>query len=258
MNRSIKFKTNFFKKPVIDWKSIKEKDEVNKKFNVNLRNRLQVPFNYTEFNDDTLRSGEDTEMINNSENQSWFHFSRNTLTPNLEARNSVLHDIRSDNNTPSSRILRHLKKLQHKVDEAVSVSKTRWSCHLAEEIHDMPFNTKEAWASIRRLKKGESSHHTPPKLIQMRLPSGNLVENDEENVSLFANHFKKVLNNHKLIDTTVINEIDLREVMEELDDPPLWTENICAIQELTNDKSPGLNGVPPNAFKSTIIVAPLG
>ena len=38
--------------------------------------------------------------------------------------------------------------------------------------------------------------------------------------------------------------------MGELDDPPLWKEYICAIQELTNDKSPGINGVPPNAFKS--------
>ena len=44
------------------------------------------------------------------------------------------------------------------------------------------------------------------------------------------------------------SEINLREVMEELDDPPLCTEYICAIQELTNDKSHGLNGVPPNAF----------
>ena len=84
----------------------------------------------------------------------------------------------------------------------------------------------------------------------MRLPSGNLTDNDKENVSVFANHFKKVLNNHKMTDTTVINEINLREVMGELDYPPLWTEYICAIQELTNDKSPGLNGVPPNAFKS--------
>ena len=58
----------------------------------------------------------------------------------------------------------------------------------------------------------------------MRLPSGNLAENDEENVSVFANHFKKVLNNHKTKDTTVINEIQLREVMEKLEDPPLWTE----------------------------------
>ena len=76
--------------------------------------------------------------------------------------------------------------------------------------------------SIRRLTGGESSHHTSPKVIQMRLPSGNLTENDKENVSVFANHFKKVLNNHKWTDTTVINKIKLREVMGELDDPPLW------------------------------------
>ena len=92
-NRSIKFKTTFFKKPVIEWKSIKEKDEVNKKFNVNLRNRLQAHFNYTKFNDAILCSGEEKEMMNNSEDQGWYHFSRNTLTPTLEARNSVLHDI---------------------------------------------------------------------------------------------------------------------------------------------------------------------
>ena len=84
----------------------------------------------------------------------------------------------------------------------------------------------------------------------MRLPSGNLTENDKENVSVFANHSKKVLKNYKPTDTTVLNEIDLRDVMEELDDPPLWTEYICAIHELTNDKSPGLNGVPSYAFKS--------
>ena len=54
----------------------------------------------------------------------------------------------------------------------------------------------------------------------MRLPSGNLTENDEENVSVFANNFKRVLNNHKTTDTTVTSEINLREVMEELDDPP--------------------------------------
>ena len=131
-NRSIKFKTKFIKEPVIDWKSIKEKDNFNKKFNVNLRNCPQAPFSYTQFNDAILRSGEDTEMTNNREKQGWFHFSRNTLTPNLEARNSVLHDIRSDNNTPSPRTLCHLKTLQHKVDEAVSIAKTRWSCRLTD------------------------------------------------------------------------------------------------------------------------------
>ena len=142
------------------------------------------------------------------------------------------------------------KKLQQKVHEAVDIAKERWSCHLAEEIHNMPFNNKGAWVSIRRLMGGETSHHTTPKLIHMRLPSGILAENEEENVSVFASPFKKVLNNHKPTDTIVINDIHLREVMNELDVSPLWTEFISAFQELTNDKSPGLNGVPPNAFKS--------
>ena len=165
MNRSIKFKTTFFKKPVIDCKSINEEENFNKKFNVNLRNRLKIPCSYTEFNDAILLSGEETAMMKNSGDQVWYHFSRNTITPTLEARNSVLHEIRSDKNTPSTRTIFHLKTLQHKVDKAVSVAKTRWSCHIAEEIHNMSFNPKEAWAIIRRLKGGQSSHHTSPKVI---------------------------------------------------------------------------------------------
>ena len=50
----------------------------------------------------------------------------------------------------------------------------------------------------------------------------------------------------------MINDIHLREVMDDLDDPPLWTEFISAIQELTSDKSPSLNGVPLNAFKAML------
>ena len=142
LNKSIKFKTNFYNKPVIHWKYIKEKEEVNKKFNVNLRNRLKTTCNYTEFNDAILRSREETAMKKNSEDQGWYHFSRNTLTPTLEAINSVIHAIRTENSTLSSRTLRHLKTLQQKVDQAVRVAKKRWSCHLAEEIHNTPFNPK--------------------------------------------------------------------------------------------------------------------
>ena len=172
-NRSNKFKTTFFRKPVIDWKSIKEKDEVDKKFNVNLINCLKIACNYTKFNDTILRSGEETYMMKNSEDQGWYHFNRNTLTPTLEYKNSVLHDIQADKNTPSPRTLRHLKTLKHKVNEAVSVATLRLTCHLAEDIHSMTFNPKEAWSSIGRLTGGESIHNASPKVIHMRLPSGN-------------------------------------------------------------------------------------
>ena len=97
--------------------------------------------------------------------------------------------------------------------------------------------------SIIWLMGGETSHNTTPKLIQMRIPLGNLAGNDEENVSVFASHFKKVLNNHKPTDTILINDIHLQEVVDELGVLTSCTEFISAIQELTNDKSPGLNGV---------------
>ena len=38
--------------------------------------------------------------------------------------------------------------------------------------------------------------------------------------------------------------------MLELDKVPTWAEFMIAVTELTNDKAPGLNNVPPNAFKA--------
>ena len=47
----------------------------------------------------------------------------------------------------------------------------------------------------------------------MRLSSGELSECDEDNMSVLADHFTKVLNNLKKIDNEVVNIIRLREVM---------------------------------------------
>ena len=76
---------------------------------------------------------------------------------------------------------------------------------------------------------------------------GELVTTDEENVWVFVGHFGKVLNDMKPPDTSVINGIHLHEAMQELDSPLEWAEFIIKVVELTNDKAPGLNGVPPNA-----------
>ena len=67
---------------------------------------------------------------------------------------------------------------------------------------------------------------------------------------MFASQFKIVLNKQKPTDSEVINDIDLRKVTREIDVPPSWSEFTSAIMELTNNKAPGLNGIPPNAFKS--------
>ena len=52
-----------------------------------LKTKLQEPFNYTKYNEAILQSAEETEMMDNNVSQGWYHFSRDTLTPTLEAQN---------------------------------------------------------------------------------------------------------------------------------------------------------------------------
>ena len=62
MNQSIKYQSTFVKRLVIDWKTIKECEEVNETFNFKLMTKLQEPFNYTQYNEAILQSAEGTAM----------------------------------------------------------------------------------------------------------------------------------------------------------------------------------------------------
>ena len=84
----------------------------------------------------------------------------------------------------------------------------------------------------------------------MRLPSGDLAETDEDNAKVFAKHFGKLLNNNKIINNNVLNNMDSRDVMYKLELPPSWKEFVEAVKVLTNYKAPGINEVPPNVFKA--------
>ena len=48
----------------------------------------------------------------------------------------------------------------------------------------------------------------------------------------------------------MLDKIKQIEVMDELDYPISWDEIKKATTKLVNDNAPGLNGVPPNAFKT--------
>ena len=58
----------------------------------------------------------------------------------------------------------------------------------------------------------------------MRLPSGELATTDEKNVKLFSISFVKVLNYMKPTKDSVINKIQLRDALIELNIPPEWSE----------------------------------
>ena len=114
----------------------------------------------------------------------------------------------------------------------------------------MRFKTKEAWESVWVLSGGDTIHNASPIVIRMRLPNGELATTDAENASIFGPHFHRVFNNNRPIDWPLLDNIKQREVMDELDQPISWDEIKKSTTKLENDKAPGLNGVPHNAFKA--------
>ena len=114
----------------------------------------------------------------------------------------------------------------------------------------MSFNPKATYESVKILTGGTTSHHAKPTIMRMRLPTGKLATTDKENAEVLGPHFEKVFNNHRPIEWNVIDKIKQRQTMYELNEPISWAELKTAIAKLANDKAPGFNKVPPNAFKS--------
>ncbi len=64
-----------------------------------------------------------------------------------------------------------------------------------------------AWENICILTGGETAHHKTNLNMSMRLKNGKVASDAKENMSVFGMHFHKVLNNHRPVDSTVLDLI---------------------------------------------------
>ena len=69
-------------------------------------------------------------------------------------------------------------------------------------------------------------------------------------MSVFGPHFERVFNNRRPVDTTIHEDIAQRPVLPEIDLPISFNKVDAAINKLKIGKSPGLNGMPPEAYKA--------
>ena len=62
-------------------------------------------------------------------------------------------------------------------------------------------------------------------------------------------HISKVCSNHRPVTWEVTDDIEQQYTVPDIDHSIKWEEIKLAIAKLANEKSPGLNDVPPDAFK---------
>ena len=86
--------------------------------------------------------------------------------------------------------------------------------------------------------------------MRLCLPNGKLASTDKQNASVMRPHLSKVYPNHCPVTWEVTNKIKQRDTVPDIDHSIKWEEIKLAIAKLANEKPPGLNDVPPDAFKA--------
>ena len=82
------------------------------------------------------------------------------------------------------------------------------------------------------------------------MADGKLASNGKENMAVFGPHFDRVFNNHHPVDPTILSDIPQHPILQDIDSPITFAKVDAAINKLKNGKSPGLNGIPPEAYKA--------
>jgi hypothetical protein len=136
------------------------------------------------------------------------------------------------------------------IKDKVLIAKARWAAHLCSKIHNMAMNSRLAREHMCLLMGSFTAHHKKSVPMAMKMLDDNVAANGKENLSVFGPHFEHVFNNHRPFNLTILGEIAQRPVLLELDLPISFEEVGTAINKLKSGKSPGLNGIPPEAYKA--------
>jgi hypothetical protein len=235
----------------IDWKEIRDNPAKNKEFNMRVREGASENTCYTDFNSLLNKAARETATKPKRVKIGWYELSRKVMEPLVRLKNTAMERMRAVACEIKPLWRDRVKSLtkEIKVKDQTEIAKAKWNRKLAESINDIKATPKEAWKCLRDMEAGVKGHHIKPTTMKMRMENGELANSDKENMEVFSKHLNKVYNTQCPKYQDAAKMIARREVMEEMGDGITWDEFNKAVQKLQNDKSPGENGIPPNAFK---------
>ena len=85
--------------------------------------------------------------------------------------------------------------------------------------------------------------------MRCKLPDGSFTKTDKERAEILHSYFHKVFNRSVAVDWKFIKSITRFETMFEISRLMSFSELFLALHKLNWNKSPGQNGVSPNALK---------
>jgi hypothetical protein len=103
---------------------------------------------------------------------------------------------------------------------------------------------------IKAAALGNEVNHRTKSTLSLRLPDGSRANNDKDNLSVMLPHCQRMFNNHRPVSPDALLNMKQHEEIPEIGEPITKSEFKRAIKQLKNNKSPGANGIPAEAFKA--------
>ena len=175
----------------------------------------------------------------------WFD-ENDTEIRELLSKKNCAHNASIRN--PSSIPLRNkFRELRAHVSRELRRMENRWWTQLAGEIqtHADMNDMHNFYNSIKRAY-GPTSRCTAP----VRSVDGQLLIKDAEGISKrWAEHYSSLLNGSSTADLSVLDEIPQSPIVWSMDSEPTLEEVGKCFHALKNNKSPGIDGIPPEVLK---------
>jgi exonuclease III len=196
-----------------------------------------------------MKAGKATCEIKQEAEKGWFELSAEKLLKVIERRN-LAHAADCDRTTTESK--QELREAWKGVRKAKKEAIEEWVRKTSEDIRStiMSKNPKLTWKQIRVLEAGLTGHHKKPSTKRFLNASGEEATNNSEEVENASEHFRKVYNrNDAPVDFTVLESVEQRTMLPELDRPPEMEELIRAVKVMRGEAAPGESGVVGRCLK---------
>jgi exonuclease III len=192
-----------------------------------------------------LSAAADTVGLQGRKHRDWFDENSTVIHELLAEKNSAHNAVLRN---PSSVILRtRFRELRSAAQRSLRELENQWWVSLAGEIQGFADSndTHNFYDSLKRIY-GPSSH----SIVPVRNSNGDsLIRDREKIVERWAEHFDGLLNGGIQSDHTVLDELDNRMVVQQLDLPPTYAEIQHCVARLKNNKATGGDGLPAELLK---------
>lgn len=176
---------------------------------------------------------------------SWFQLSAEVLLPAIGEKKRITEKYYRDGDTT---VKTKLAKMRRACADLVEAAKIRWVEKKVEELENK-YDPRKAWKAMREISTMFAGHIKSAVTMRMRKKDGTLATTEAENGAIFCEHFNGVFNAPATAQEGIEEVIEQRATVAELGELPSDDEINFAITRAANEKSPGADGIPIEAFK---------